>query len=994
MRFFNRNILLHRENGDRNGLILPMEKFKMHFNVPERNFPVRHTIRIMGEPDYFWKWRCEAGSPYSIATSIEDTLTTGDTPREKFAMRLECHGEPFPRHAYMKLSQNEFIPGAAYRLVIPAKGSSLSFGSAGCAEIRLEIHLAKEGRHPDDLYDPPEIVEKISLPAGNYPWSEFRTEFVMPENAVCLLLDIHVKDADGTLLLGSPKLYAEGADSILPDFDHQQARNPRYNYVGENLSRRDWVEFELSVDGKTLFRGEKYSSIVRRPEMEIELGTLEAGPHLLEFTLTPDYESAVGFLMQQLELLEYGNHDFELIGAPEFIEENQPFHVLVRTAAPNVKLRIGERLYVPASAGLHGLTVIPSRNEPAEYVIESDTFRDSFRTTKIPRLNRDIRLAGGDIIFIPHTAEDTERYLEWYFSNNIGNALTFRHSYRWGGGRIFNPDLWKTALPVLHEMGCAYSLMIDGRELPGKNCNPPDTLLNGPGYLGRQAHENDGAFYYWGNALWQDKSFPEPMGDILSRSIDKGGIQPHVRPKRKGKRAWWFFDPTEAENCREAAQIFVRNLADARGDSIRHSGPSTLFRYFFQAGYRFLLAEQMYGPEEVVLSALRGASSAYHAAGFGVHLAVQWSSTPHDTPEHAGRYFLSLCMAYLQGATHLQIEEGLYRMEKNFADYDRFSGTCLRHLAAHTRFRRFLEIHPRDGALRVKIACIQGRYDGWCCFSRDNIWKREGDAWKFGAPEESFDLLRLFFPRSRLDSIYRCPCPVAPQGWYTGTPFGPIDLAPFEGCWDSYDAVFFLGWHTWEDGDGEKMLEYVKKGGHLLLAKPHLSMAVGRTETRCYPVHDQALAELLGTDWHDERNIRRRKVGAGEVILFGADHYPAELPIRASYEKHLAELADVVLFPEREKGWVESGEDVEFTVYDRPDGVRVIYLLNIRWWDRNEAEVILHLRGREIPLRIPEGDIHIVEIHGDSIRIPDALKQNAISHGQRRNPSACAENCP
>jgi len=184
--------------------------------------------------------------------------------------------------------------------------------------------------------------------------------------------------------------------------------------------------------------------------------------------------------------------------------------------------------------------------------------------------------------------------------------------------------------------------MIDGRELPGCDANPPEELMRGKYYLGRQAHENDGAFYYWGNLLWKPEPLPEPYSDLLAKRKDYGGIHPRTRPKRNGNRAWWFFDPTNARNMREAAEDFVHNLATSRGESTRHSGPSTLFRYFFQAGYDYLIAEQMYGPEELTLASLRATSNTYHNKGFGAHLATQWSSTPHDTPEHAERYFLSL----------------------------------------------------------------------------------------------------------------------------------------------------------------------------------------------------------------------------------------------------------------------------------------------------------------------------------------------------------------
>ena len=36
----------------------------------------------------------------------------------------------------------------------------------------------------------------------------------------------------------------------------------------------------------------------------------------------------------------------------------------------------------------------------------------------------------------------------------------------------------------------------------------------------------------------------------------------------------------------------VSNLHYSKGESVRHTGPSSLFRYFYQAGYEWVEAEQ------------------------------------------------------------------------------------------------------------------------------------------------------------------------------------------------------------------------------------------------------------------------------------------------------------------------------------------------------------------------------------------------------------------
>ena len=959
MRYFQQNVFLQYLNGDRSGYIPPCGSYSVDFSVPEHDFPVSHSIRLVGETAYFWKWRSENGSSYAFAMSIDDALSKKDTFGETYALSFECKQERYERNAWLKLYQQDFPEKSEYRFVFPAKVKDLQYGEGGYIAAELEIYRKKSGRHPNDVFDTPDEIRRITLPEGTFDWQEFELTFPMPEDAVCILVHIGMKNVSGSVLLGSPRLYPAGNDNILPPFDRTQARDPHYNYLAENMSRRDWIEFELFIDGKSVFCGEKYTSIFRRPDFELEAGVLAPGKHTMTIQFHNEYDSAVGFMLQQLDLLEYGNHPFELIAAPEFLKKDDPCRVLIKTSVDQLTLESCGKLHNFKGKGLHVLHLPPLSSAEQTYVVEGAGFRDSFLVKECKNSTEKLYLSTGDSIFIRQTPEDMLRFLEWYLSNHIGNAICFRHSYRWGGGRFMDEKIWEKVLPLLQELGIFYSVMVDGRELPGKNANPPERLLQSPYYLGRQAHENDGAFNYWNNTLWKPEPLPEPYADILSRSMDKGGIQPAVRPKRNGDHAWWFFDPTAAENMKEAAEAFVCNLMDAKGESIRHSGPSTHFRYFFQAGYQFLISEQMYGPEEIVLASLRGASRAYGVDGFGAHLATQWSSTPHDTPEHAERYFLSLATCYLQGVTQINTEEGLYRMENGFVDHDRFSRNCLTHLDAHTRFRRFMQTHPREGELVTPIACVQGRYDGWNCFGRGgNVWKREGKQWEEGDAELSFDLLNIFYPRSRMSSIYCCPCPVKPQGWYSGTPYGPVDLVPFEGDWKKYKAVVFLGWHSYLKEDGKKLLEYVSNGGTLLLSKRHLSMNLEHDGTACYET-DPALDALLGKSWLDSTGILRRKVGTGCVIFFGDDFYPYNAAVRSAYETEIRTIAESVVEAEKENGWVSGNEDVNFAVYERPDGFRDIYLLNIRWWDRNSSTVTVHRQGIATETEIPEGVIEV-----------------------------------
>ncbi|MCQ2396663.1 MAG: hypothetical protein MJ106_03075 [Lentisphaeria bacterium] len=975
MRTFARKEIVHYATSDRSGYVAPCGSVSIPFTVEVSSEPVCHRIRLVGETDYFWMYRTEWGAPYAIAMAIDDALTKGDTFGEAFALEYPCRGDEYPRNAYAKLYASDLRPGAKAKFSIAVK--AVDFDCTVEAGAVLEIYFAKKGRHPNDVFDAPDKIVKLDFPRGTYDWRELSTEFVMPSTAVCCIVRTGVCGGSGRILSGSPRLSFEGGDSVIPPLAPTQTRREQFNYLGENLSRRDWLECAVSIDGREIFRGEKYSCIVRRPEYSFDAGVLEPGEHVFTLKLLNDYSTAVGFVLQGLELHTLGNHEFEFIGAPETVREGETFAALIRTNVPEVTVSAEgvERKF--AETGLHAFRFAPIAAGKKSIEFVSANHRDAFDVQCVPS-GGDLVLQGtGDDVYIPQDIDDAERYLEWYVANHIGNCICYRHSYRWDGARGLNTRLWKHIIPLLNDLCIHYTLMVDGREVPGMTANPPDELLKGPYYVGRRSHENDGSLCYWGNALWGTTHFAEPYGDILSSDVNPDGIQPHVRPKRfvEGEeqeavnplrdvyKTWWFFDPCKARDMKEAAEYFVSNLADARGDSTRHSGPSTFFRYFFQAGYKCLLAEQMYGPEAVILSALRGASRAYGTHDFGTHLATQWSSSPLDAQEHAERLFLSLAESYIHGATDINIEEGLWRMESDYADYDRFSHNCVIHREANDRFRRFMEANPRCGEIVTPVAALQGRYDGWRCFGRGNTWRNLGDEWLFGPPEESFDLLSLYFPRAVFDSIGAKPCENKPYGWYTGTPFGCVDIAPIETKLEQYGAAVMLGWHTYQKGDGGKLLDFVKNGGDLLLCRRHLSMSLKKSEAPKYAADDVELKELLGDNWLEKNDIscNARRVGQGVVRFFATDLWPAEAPLREAYEREMKSQALEAVARQEVRGWFRGNDDVEFAAYDLSDGGRRFYLLNIRWWDRKEARATYVLNGSEREITVPYGQIVVFQ---------------------------------
>jgi hypothetical protein len=258
--------------------------------------------------------------------------------------------------------------------------------------------------------------------------------------------------------------------------------------------------------------------------------------------------------------------------------------------------------------------------------------------------------------------------------------LTIRPTYRWNGTRTVNTVLYQQIGALLDAMGMHYSHMLDGRELPGCNANPTVAELNTPHFLGRQTHEFDGQFVYWGERDVTSDLSAQMFYDLFLRMDRYHSERMHQRyvPENvhyTATKQYIFRSPDAPGDMQGAAERFVRSLADTRKSALRHTGPSTLFKYFYQAGYRWVGAELMYSPTELTIAALRGARDVY-GGKTGAHLAVQWSTTPHDTESRYRRYRLALFISYMQGIDEINTEEGLWRLEEFYNYHHRFSPAC------------------------------------------------------------------------------------------------------------------------------------------------------------------------------------------------------------------------------------------------------------------------------------------------------------------------------
>ena len=437
----------------------------------------------------------------------------------------------------------------------------------------------------------------------------------------------------------------------------------------------------------------------------------------------------------------------------------------------------------------------------------------------------------------------------------------------------------------------------------------------------------------------------------------------------------------------EAISNFVVNsLAACRDGSTRHTGPATLFKYFYQAGYSWTGAELMYSSNEVTCASLRGAAKVY-GGKTGGHLATQWSTTPHDSVEHAKRYRLALYNTYIQGIDDINTEEGLWRMEEYFAYHNRFSSACLGHLKEHRDFNRYVTTHTRSGSFYTPVAMLNGRYDGWKYFGGKNTHWGRSDI-QYGDPENAWDMLDVFYPLSRHGSLYRHPCPKdKPVGFYSGTPMGGVDILPIEAKdFDGYKLLCAVGYNKALHEDMDKLERFVNAGGKLFIGLAQMSVTTNRADIENYALEyiDHPLVKAVAPEICFEEDslggegirvnanipdsarvlkqtdggralIYEIEVGEGRVYLLNTLEYAGSPAIYASVKNFVASLSQNIF--DEEGVWARGDDVVNFATFAHKDGSRHIYFLAIDWF--NAASPVhtatLRLGSREYSVDVSYG---------------------------------------
>ncbi len=916
---------------------------------------------------------------------IDDALDTQNAWLDRFCLNMsEDTPRPFVKCAAAKRIWNGVpqmgnysLKGAvtdAWELALCAKARDLQVQPGGYIRLRLERWDIHPDVAPQFTGNAPDHTEFLDIPTGSYGYTRLSKKITIPNaNTACVMVTVEGLKYSGKLYVEQPELLASNGDNLLPKFDTAvptlQARYREVQWTGMNLAQKEWPRFKIELNGQTVFEGEKFLRVHRYSPVEILLpdGALT---HQNEISITyiSDYKDTAPLELNEIKLLQKPKVPLHLHYVSTAVA-GQNIPLLIETERPNTTVTlqsselhiVGESTFAEAGLQVLQLTGNTYRNGMPFTLTAGDYTLQGVVERAVERPEDNVVVGSGDLVYIDHAdKQEVMDFLEWAVANRTHDLITLRPVYRWGGQRYVDPTVWPKFTQICDGLGIDYVHMLDGRDLPGIAANPTEQMLQGKRFLGRQLHERDGQAFYWNHtvhyaptsevqidlAFRLAREYPQTVDPIWKGSNHQ--CTDAIRLRRDADC------PPDMRAAHDCALATLSNLRYAP----RHTGPSVMFKYMYEAGFDWVGAETMDSSTETLLAFMRGASKAYGKARMGVHHAVQWSTRPHDTQQRYHRFMLANYVSYLQGVTDINTEEGLWFLECQYSYHNRFSAACMAHRDMQRRLFDFAQTHARTGRYYTPTAFVHGRYDGWYGFHNSfNLFGMSHI--QKGEPEQSWNLLNVFYPQcvvNRPGVLGYFPQGYdQPIGLVSSTPNGNVDVVPIEKSdFSEYKLVCFAGYNAAEAEDMARLYDFVTRGGTLLAAWPHFStvtyrpdVEAGRVEVLACPLTNALTlgrpvfaegactnltpnAKILKTDPQGQPFVAEIALGKGKVVLVNRTVYPGNHQILPLYQDLVKEMNAAVCA--RDFADILCGDDLQFTRYMQPDGSMHLYLTAVDWY--------------------------------------------------------------
>lgn len=280
---------------------------------------------------------------------------------------------------------------------------------------------------------------------------------------------------------------------------------------------------------------------------------------------------------------------------------------------------------------------------------------------------------------------------------------------------------------------------------------------------------------------------------------------------------------------------------------------TALNKYNAEAGVDFPMLELMCGNPEILVPSLRGVARATRAKLWGTYVAHEWyGGMRHDDILKRKRLELAYKYAYMSGSNAFCLESGDELITAYDQRFEADSEICQDYRNVLTYISDYIKKDSRPvGGPKVKLAFVSGLYDSWGGWGGSAAWSQVGrEEWGYNEAEFSWRMLEELGTKRQWYDIAN----FGDEDLSSAPAYGMYDVIPIEAPVDvlcQYDYLIFMGWNSMTDENMDKLIEYTKNGGHLLMTAAHMNCRTQRKGDYIPPSADK-LKALFGVEFTGE----------------------------------------------------------------------------------------------------------------------------------------------
>ena len=402
------------------------------------------------------------------------------------------------------------------------------------------------------------------------------------------------------------------------------------------------------------------------------------------------------------------------------------------------------------------------------------------------------------------------------------------------------------------------------------------------------------------------------------------------------------FQTTQKTDCvdmREAHDEFISHVAKFVRDNKSVGMPNlmvceatALSKYSLEAGVDIPMLEVLNGNPDEMLPSVRGAARGYGSKMWGTLIAHEWyGGRRHTDTLKKKRLELTWKFCYLSGADFIILESGDEAVHSYDEVHGRNSEICAGYRKMLGDMAAFCKRDRRPlGGPEVKLAFVSGRYDSWGGFCGSSAWNQFlREEWGYSMAEYSWRLLDELGTRRKWGDVSN-------HGDHDLSGGALYDIIPIESGLEAlcrYERLIFLGWNTMTDEDMDKLTEYVRRGGKLLMSVAHLNYNTARNGSLMLPPKEKMEAlfgcTFTGKSQRTNSGTKFRRNSLDKELLYPGNDTTFCDPL---YSAGYTEFLDIQLLGAEPVGYLSDSfwvrqEDGFYTVLENKVGEGVATLV-------------------------------------------------------------------